>query len=209
MEMEETVVSDSYRDSMQMQCTAEYKDLIRVQMASTASPLGQPLIPNKETTSNTVDPSSHLKRQQSQTVAQPPTVPSSSPPCHFPPSRALPPPKSSRRGVTFDLNATRRYSSAPYTLSTTSTSTTTTTYTPPVTDRYQPANQTRHISLTLSNAAPEADAYMPTGRPRGESDLSRPSQVRGKSQNGYGFSIAKGIGGLVGSCGQDKLLRYY
>lgn len=161
-----------------------------LEAASSASPLGQPqplIIQNKH----------DLKQIQNQQSSPSPSPDSSSPPPHLNPTRALPP--KSRSRVAFDLNASRRYSSAPYSLNTT-----TTKYTP---EKYTPEKQTRHISLSLDNSAPEADAYMPTGRPRGESDLGRPSQLRGHSQNGYGFSITKGINGLVGSGGQTRSLR--
>lgn len=163
-----------------------------LEAASPASPLGQPqplIIQNKH--------DHNLKQLQNQQSSPSPSPPSSSPPPYLNPASALPP--KSRSRVAFDLNATRRYSSAPYSLNTT-----TTKYTP---EKYTPEKQTRHISLSLANSAPEADAYMPTGRPRGESDLGRPSQLRGSSQNGYGFSTTKGINGLVGSGGQNRSLR--
>jgi len=160
--------------------------------AARSSVLGHPeplIFPNKDG-----DDDHNLKPLQNQEPLLPLTP--SSPPPHLHPKRALPPKSQSR--VAFDLNATRRYSSAPYSLSTT-------TYTP---QNYIPDNQTRHTSLSLGLVAPEADYYMPTGRPRGESDLSRPSQLRGNSHNGYGVSITKGINDLIGSGGgQDKSSR--
>jgi len=85
--------------------------------------------------------------------------------------------RSSSR-VTFDLQENRRYFSAPQPLGLLDTKS------------IAPVSSTRHISLYLGNSDAAQDSYMPSGRPRGESDLSRPSQIRGggKRENGYGFS---------------------
>jgi len=101
------------------------------------------------------------------------------------PPRAIPPPAShshshsrSQSRVTFDTQENRRFFSAPQPLGLLDTKSIT------------PAASTRHISLFLGNSDSAQDSYMPSGRPRGESDLSRPSQIRGggKRENGYGFA---------------------
>lgn len=157
--------------------------------------LGQPLIASKDK-----DNSDILSQSQPALPSAPSSSSSLAPPSSTPQD---PPPPKPRTRVAFDLNATRRYSSAPYSLSTLS-------YTPAIPqDNHHSAKSNRHLSLNLDHTAPEANAYMPAGRPRGESDLSRPSQIRGKSQNGYGYgvSVAKEIGGMVGSGGQDRSMR--
>ena len=105
------------------------------------------------------------------------------------PPRAIAPPTShahphahshsrSSSRVTFDLQENRRYFSAPQPLGLLDTKS------------IAPVSSTRHISLYLGNSDAAQDSYMPSGRPRGESDLSRPSQIRGggKRETGYGFS---------------------
>jgi hypothetical protein len=103
------------------------------------------------------------------------------------PPRAIAPPTShshthsrSNSRVTFDIQENRRYFSAPQPLGLLDTKS------------IAPASSTRHVSLFLDHSKPAQDSYMPSGRPRGESDLSRPSQIRGggKRENGYGFASA-------------------
>jgi len=106
------------------------------------------------------------------------------------PPRAIPPPTShshphsnslsrSQSRVTFDVQENRRFFSAPQPLGLLDTKS------------IAPAASTRHISLFLGNDNFAQDSYMPSGRPRGESDLSRPSQIRGagKRENGHGFAL--------------------
>jgi hypothetical protein len=113
------------------------------------------------------------------------------PPSPYPrPPRALPPPSRRDSRVAFE-SANRRYSSAPHPLRISTVHDLSAA--PSVTKQ----SNTRHTSLSLDGRSSTRSGYMPQGRPRGESDLSRPSQIigSGKKENGYGFSlIAEGSG---------------